>query len=103
MLHSSDVIVFENIMTGSFEYEIKQGEQFRFGKNWKRFLYSLNEERIIKAERSLKQMLCIDNLEGKSFIDIGSGSGLFSLAARRLGARVYSFDSDPQSVACTAK
>ncbi|HEX6178379.1 MAG TPA: class I SAM-dependent methyltransferase, partial [Thermoanaerobaculia bacterium] len=35
------------------------------------------------------------------FLDIGSGSGLMSLAARRLGATVRSFDFDPQSVACT--
>ncbi len=35
------------------------------------------------------------------FLDIGSGSGLFSLAARRLGARVHSLDYDPHSVACT--
>jgi 2-polyprenyl-6-hydroxyphenyl methylase/3-demethylubiquinone-9 3-methyltransferase len=40
---------------------------------------------------------------GKSFLDVGSGSGLFSLAARRLGARVHSFDFDPQSVACTSE
>ena len=32
---------------------------------------------------------------------MGSGSGLFSLAARRLGAKVRSFDFDPQSVGCT--
>ena len=30
-------------------------------------------------------------------LDIGSGSGLFSLAARRLGARVHSFDYDTDS------
>jgi 2-polyprenyl-6-hydroxyphenyl methylase/3-demethylubiquinone-9 3-methyltransferase len=42
-------------------------------------------------------------LDGKTFLDIGSGSGLFSLAARRLGARVHSFDFDSQSVACTAE
>jgi 2-polyprenyl-6-hydroxyphenyl methylase/3-demethylubiquinone-9 3-methyltransferase len=49
-------------------------------------------------------MLRVDSLEGKSFLDIGSGSGLFSLAAMLLGARkVYSFDFDPQSVACTAE
>jgi 2-polyprenyl-6-hydroxyphenyl methylase/3-demethylubiquinone-9 3-methyltransferase len=47
-------------------------------------------------------MLQIETLAGKSFLDIGSGSGLFSLAAMRLGAsRVHSFDYDPQSVACT--
>ncbi|HEX4899762.1 MAG TPA: class I SAM-dependent methyltransferase, partial [Pyrinomonadaceae bacterium] len=45
----------------------------------------------------------VETLAGKSFLDIGSGSGLFSLAARRLGARVHSFDFDPQSVACTAE
>jgi 2-polyprenyl-6-hydroxyphenyl methylase/3-demethylubiquinone-9 3-methyltransferase len=48
-------------------------------------------------------MLEIDSLAGKRFLDIGSGSGLFSLAARRLGAYVHSFDYDPDSVASTAK
>jgi 2-polyprenyl-6-hydroxyphenyl methylase/3-demethylubiquinone-9 3-methyltransferase len=48
-------------------------------------------------------MLEVDSLQGKSFLDIGSGSGLFSLAARRLGAKVFSFDYDPQSVACTTE
>ncbi len=40
-------------------------------------------------------------LDGKRFLDIGCGSGLFSLAARRLGASVHSLDVDPESVACT--
>lgn len=48
-------------------------------------------------------MLELENLEKKTFLDIGSGSGLFSLAARRLGAAVHSFDYDPQSVACAAE
>ena len=81
--------------------EIERSERFKFGENWSRFLMLLNEERICEAERSLKAMLAVENLEGKSFLDAGSGSGLFSLAARRLGARVHSFDYDPQSVACT--
>ena len=34
-------------------------------------------------------------------MDVGSGSGLFSLAARGLGATVHSFDYDAGSVACT--
>lgn len=83
--------------------EIKKGERFEFGKNWSRFLSNLNDVRIKEAENSLKQMLEAETLEGKSFLDIGSGSGLFSLAARRLGARVHSLDYDPNSVACTAE
>ena len=81
--------------------EISQGERFEFGRNWSRFLTVLNEQRIELAEASLRQMLQIENLDGKRFLDIGSGSGLFSLAARRLGAKVYSLDYDPYSVACT--
>jgi len=48
-------------------------------------------------------MLEVESLSGKTFLDIGSGSGLFSLAARRLGARVHSFDFDPKSVYCTTE
>ena len=81
--------------------EIDRGERFEFGENWSRFLSLLSEECIQEAERSLRRMLNVETLEGKSFLDAGSGSGLFSLAARRLGARVQSFDYDPQSVACT--
>jgi 2-polyprenyl-3-methyl-5-hydroxy-6-metoxy-1,4-benzoquinol methylase len=76
--------------------------RFAFGRNWQRFLSFLDDERIAEAEKSLCAMLAVENLHGKSFIDIGSGSGLFSLAAIRLGAsRVCSFDYDPQGVACT--
>jgi 2-polyprenyl-6-hydroxyphenyl methylase/3-demethylubiquinone-9 3-methyltransferase len=88
-------------MTSTCEQEIKQGERFEFGKNWQHFLSVLNDERIVEAEKSLKQMLKVEDLQGQSFLDIGSGSGLFSLAAHRLGAKVHSFDYDPQSVACT--
>jgi len=81
--------------------EIAGGERFAFGDNWARFLRVLDEQRIQQAVDSLKAMLEVEDLHGKSFLDVGSGSGLFSLAARRLGARVFSFDYDPQSVACT--
>lgn len=81
--------------------EVASGDRFEFGRNWARFLTVLNDDRIRQAEASLREMLELDTLEGRTFLDIGSGSGLFSLAARRLGAEVHSFDYDPHSVACT--
>lgn len=83
--------------------EIAQGKRFQFGQNWRQFLADLNEDRIAIAEQSLQDMLEVETLEGRRFLDIGSGSGLFSLAARRLGATVHSFDYDPQAVACAAE
>lgn len=81
--------------------EITAGRRFEFGRNWARFLRHLHEQQIADAQRSLQIMLRMESLAGKTFLDVGSGSGLFSLAARQLGARVRSFDYDPQSVACT--
>ena len=83
--------------------EVSRGQRFEFGKNWSRFLTTLTDDKIQSAEDSLRNMLETDDLAGKRFLDIGSGSGLFSLAARRLGATVHSFDYDPNSVACTAE
>ena len=86
-----------------FEKEIKQGERFQFGENWASFLSTLDDERIRVAEQSFRDMLDVVSLEGKSFLDAGNGSGLFSLAARRLGATVHSFDYDPSSVGCAVE
>ena len=78
-----------------------EDERFGFGANWQSFLAVVDDERIAAAERSLRDMLGVDHLDGLRFLDVGSGSGLFSLAARRLGATVRSFDYDSDSVACT--
>lgn len=75
--------------------------RFAFGENWRQFLEVLDDGRIRRAEESLQDMLRRSSFDGCAFLDIGSGSGLFSLAARRMGAKVVSFDYDPQSVACT--
>lgn len=85
------------------QQDVRSGQRFEFGRNWSRFLRLLNEERIRGAEDELRRMLGRDDLSGLKFLDIGSGSGLMSLAARRLGAEVTSFDYDPQSVACTTE
>ena len=81
--------------------EVARGDRFEFGANWTRFLSVLNEDRIAQAEQSLREMLGVSHLQDKRFLDIGSGSGLFSLVARRLGVVVHSFDYDPKSVGCT--
>jgi SAM-dependent methyltransferase len=81
--------------------EVASGERFEFGRNWERFLTVLDDRRIDLATQALSRMLGMPSLAGKTFLDIGSGSGLSSLAAHRLGAAVTSFDYDPRSVACT--
>jgi 2-polyprenyl-3-methyl-5-hydroxy-6-metoxy-1,4-benzoquinol methylase len=79
--------------------EISAGERFQFGENWKRYLLSVDQAKLEAAKASLAKML--GDLDGCTFLDVGSGSGLFSLAARELGATVRSFDYDPNSVECT--
>src|SRR5262249_31626978 len=87
--------------SAEFSRAIESGQRFEFGKNWQRFLRSVNDQRIASAIGALKSALQLSNLEGNRFLDIGSGSGLSSLAARKLGAKVHSFDYDPASVACS--
>jgi 2-polyprenyl-3-methyl-5-hydroxy-6-metoxy-1,4-benzoquinol methylase len=84
-----------------FQMEVKEKKRFEFGENWKKFLFYLDDQRVKEAENSIKEMLEVESLEGKTFLDMGSGSGLFSLAARNLGARVTSVDFDESSVWCT--
>ena len=85
----------------NFNTEVTSAQRFPFGKNWTRFLEKLSDSRIEHAQRTTVEMLELSNLHGMTFLDIGSGSGLFSLVACRLGATVHSFDYDPLSVACT--
>jgi 2-polyprenyl-3-methyl-5-hydroxy-6-metoxy-1,4-benzoquinol methylase len=80
---------------------LEPGLRFEFGENWTRFLKSVKDEHIRNAEVALAAWLGSD-LRGKKFLDIGSGSGMSSLVARRMGAQVYSFDFDTSSVGCTA-
>jgi 2-polyprenyl-3-methyl-5-hydroxy-6-metoxy-1,4-benzoquinol methylase len=91
------------VSTSDASEEIELGQRFKFGENWRRFLETVDEDRILEAERSLCQALGVDDLRDKRFLDVGCGSGLFSLAALRLGATVRSFDFDPSSTACAVE
>ena len=77
-------------------------ERFAFGKNWEAFLTKFSPERLEIAQQRLLQLLRLQNLKNMSFLDIGSGSGLHSLAAWSAGAaNVLSFDFDTSSVNAT--
>tara|TARA_B110000444_G_scaffold24465_1_gene20267 strand:- start:2184 stop:3029 length:846 start_codon:yes stop_codon:yes gene_type:complete len=80
--------------------EVNDGERFEFGKNWVKYLDEFDNARLNNAQDSLKDMLHIERLDGKTFLDVGSGSAIFSLAAKKLGASVISIDYDPNCIEC---
>jgi SAM-dependent methyltransferase len=77
--------------------------RFPFGKNWRSFLATLDGDRVVEAQRAVRESVGVTSLAGRRVLDVGSGSGLSSLAMRLLGASVVSFDNDPDSVECTAE
>lgn len=80
---------------------MESSERFAFGRNWQSYLHKgFTPERLAAARQTLAAT--VGELSGKSFLDVGSGSGLHAMAADSLGARVTAFDYDPDSVAATA-
>lgn len=79
--------------------------RYEFGKNWSEFIQkNFSEERIKIAQDCLLNFLKLGDLRDRTFLDIGCGSGIHSLAAYRAGAkRIVSFDYDPDSVNTTRK
>ena len=84
-----------------WEKSVNSGYRFNFGLNWRNYNKHLSNERIIEATKSLKELIGIKSLKNKKFLDVGSGSGLMSLAARNLGAYVVSIDFDHNSITAT--
>lgn len=78
-------------------------DRYEFGKNWKRYVdLHFSEEKIEISRQHMLSFLGRSNLSGMRMLDIGSGSGLHSLAAWRSGVReIVSFDYDPNSVETT--
>lgn len=77
--------------------------RFAFGKNWSDFVNNkLDDKRIEEAKKSIIKMIKLEDLSQYTFLDIGCGSGIFSLAANLLNAKyVYSFDYDGEAVKTT--
>lgn len=78
-------------------------KRFAFGKNWKNYVASnFSDATVARAEQSMKDFLRDETLKDKSFLDVGCGSGMHSLVAKKLGAApIVSIDYDKDSVECT--
>ena len=91
----------------NWSLEIQKGERFKFGKNWKSFVKeNLTDKSLNEAIRCTKKTLekANINIQNKEIIDIGCGSGLFSLVILKLGAKhVTCVDYDPDSISCTTE
>jgi 2-polyprenyl-6-hydroxyphenyl methylase/3-demethylubiquinone-9 3-methyltransferase len=77
---------------------------FDFGRNWQSFSSQhVDTTRLDQAASSLQALLGRSSLGGMSVLDIGCGSGLFAIAASRLGAgQVTGVDINPRCIAVSA-
>ena len=77
--------------------------RYGFGRNWEDYIRKhFSEERVDISRKHMLEFLGLENLNGRSFLDVGCGSGLQSLAAFRAGAgKIFSFDYDIHSVRAT--
>ena len=87
-------------MTAPVRAGVEPEARFEFGRNWRVFSAQIDEARVAEATQALRRLLGVESLAGRSFLDVGCGSGLHALAALRLGAdRVEAVDLDPEAVA----
>ncbi len=79
-------------------------QHFAFGKNWFSFLETVDETSIAKAKEGLTELIPPTALDKATFLDIGCGSGLSTLAAIESGVNnVLAIDIDPDSIHATKK
>jgi len=73
---------------------------FSFGYNWQKYSNTvLDPDKMLAAKASIPELLGVSSLEGKSFLDVGCGSGIFSISAIQLGAsKVVGIDIDPIAI-----
>lgn len=77
---------------------------FKFGKNWKNYSNKITKVNIEDSLRDLKYLLKSLKLKNNlTFIDVGCGSGVHSIAAKKLGFKVTSVDRDKTCIITTKK
>jgi SAM-dependent methyltransferase len=80
-------------------------KRFDFGLNWKSYSEkSFDEQKFDTASESLKHLYQRQRFDGMTMLDVGCGSGIFSIAAKKLGcSRVLGIDISPNSVETSRK
>jgi 2-polyprenyl-6-hydroxyphenyl methylase/3-demethylubiquinone-9 3-methyltransferase len=79
-------------------------KHFEFGENWVDYSNLIGTKELIASMEKLDNLIGIENIEGKTVLDIGSGSGIHSLSFLKLGAQnVEAFDYDLNSVRTTSE
>jgi 2-polyprenyl-6-hydroxyphenyl methylase/3-demethylubiquinone-9 3-methyltransferase len=73
---------------------------FDFGANWRAFsAQRVDTQRLAVAHQSILNLLQTEQLQNVRFLDVGCGSGLFSIAAYQSGAeKVTGIDINPKCV-----
>ncbi|NQV88718.1 MAG: glycosyltransferase [Parcubacteria group bacterium] len=93
----------ETMASQNTPYSEMDKNKFSYGKNWANYSKKkLDKNSLQIAEDSLMDFLPKEEYQGATFIDIGSGSGIFSLAALKHGAKeIFSVDVDESSLSTT--
>ena len=80
---------------------ISRSAHFEFGENWRDYARLVDQSRVDQSIEGLRRLIP-SGLSGKTFLDLGCGSGLHAAAALLLGARsVTAIDIDENSVDTT--
>ena len=77
-------------------------KKFKFGENWYSFSKLINNKKLKYSVNSLQKLTDMKSFKNMTFLDIGCGSGLSSLAAINLKCKsLFAIDDDPKSVLTT--
>lgn len=77
---------------------------YEFGQNWAEYAKDISSVHLSKAKEDFARLFDGIDLKGKSFVDIGSGSGVHALSALRLGvSSLTAVDIDRNSNITTGK